>query len=91
VEWCVGERSRCCVTFDANFFLFASTAAEEDDEGKGDAALPPCTPPASWFVVSAPSDPAPFVSLALLASLSSRSPPSLKMGVDMVREEEGEE
>ena len=57
----------------------ASNAAEEDEEGKGDAALPPCTPPASWFAVSAPSEPAPLIPLALLASFASLSPLSLGM------------
>ena len=71
-----------------HLLLFDSTDAQEGDESRGDAALPPCTPPASWLAVSAPSETAPLVSLALLASLSSRSPPSLEQEEDMTKEEE---
>ena len=49
----------------------------------GAAARPPCTPPAAWFVWSAPSEPATLVRFASLTSLASLSPPSLEVEEDM--------
>ena len=53
---------------------------------RGAAALPPCTPLACWITLIAPSDPAPFIPLALLASLTPLSPLSLvEVELDMVK------